>query len=120
MCVLCGEYVMNVHWTDRKSDRNEDNRKVVAGENQRSRVRDRRHRSRLTNQILRYYGLRVEDWTGSKYVLYDKKGRSVIVQDLGGLWPAAEKLINRPLDPLDPALLETLASGKSGAGRDSR
>ena len=41
----------------------------------------------------------------------DGKGRSELVQDLGDLWPAAEKLAGRPLDPLDPALLDALTEG---------
>jgi hypothetical protein len=62
----------------------------------------------LTNGILRHYGLKLDDWNGSKYVLRDRKGRTEIVQDLGSLWPAAEKLAGRALDPLDPVLRETL------------
>jgi hypothetical protein len=31
-----------------------------------------------------------------------------LVQDLGSLWPAAQRLTGRPLDPLDPALQATL------------
>jgi hypothetical protein len=54
------------------------------------------------------YGLRLNDWNGSKYILSDKKGRSLIVQDLGSLWPAVEKLLGRPIDPLDPSLHDAL------------
>lgn len=107
MCVLCGEFVMQVHWTDRKFDGNEST--VVVGDTQlRSRQRDRHHRTRLANQILRNYGLKIDDWSGSKYILSDQKGSSEVVHDLGSLWPAAQKLIRRPLDPLDPALIQSL------------
>ena len=60
------------------------------------------------NEVLRHYGLRVSDWAGSKYLLRNKKGRSVLVQDLGSLWPAAQRLAGWPLDPLDPALCAAL------------
>jgi hypothetical protein len=114
MCVLCGEFVMQVHWTERKHD---DRTSVVVGDDQlRTRQRDRHHRTRLTNQILKHYGLRVDDWSGSKYVLSDRKGSSVIVHDLGGLWPAAEKLLHRPLDPLDPSLIDSLTSNQRESG----
>lgn len=112
MCVLCGESVMQIHWTDRKMESHKDGAIVVAGQFQRSRQRERHHRTRLTNKILRYYGLTLEDWTGSKYVLRDKKGRTEIIQDFGALWPAAEKMIGRPLDPLDPLLIENLISNQ--------
>ena len=49
------------------------------------------------------------DWNGSKYLLKDGKGRSELAQDLGSLWPAAEKLAGRAPDPLDPALLKKLS-----------
>ena len=83
-------------------------------EYQRDRRRDRGHRVVLTNEVLRHYGLRVEDWSGSKYVLRDRKGRSELVQDLGSLWPAAAKLAGRTPDPLDPALCEALSAAHDG------
>jgi hypothetical protein len=105
---------MQVHWTERKHD---DRSSIVVGDEQlRSRQRDRHHRTRITNQILKHYGLRVDDWTGSKYILSDRKGNQVIVHDLGGLWPAAEKLIRRPLDPLDPSLIQSLNSQRMELG----
>ncbi|MFC4769466.1 hypothetical protein [Effusibacillus consociatus] len=112
MCVLCGESVMQIHWTDRKIESNGNGSAVVVGQYQRSRQRDRHHRTRVTNKILRYYGLTLEDWTGSKYVLRDKKGRTEIIHDLGALWPAAEKIVGRPLDPLDPLLIGHLLSNQ--------
>jgi hypothetical protein len=98
VCVLCSESVLQVHWTDRKKHNNQ------------SRIRERMHRIRLTNRILGYYGLQIEDWYGSKFVLRDKKGRSELVQDLGSLWVTAAKLTSRSLDPLDPMLLQNVGS----------
>ena len=111
MCVLCGQdFVAQVHWTDRHLE--DRGRAAAPGSDpvalQGDRRRDRAHRVALTNEILRHHGLKLADWGGSKYVLRDRKGRSELVQDLGGLWPAAEKLAGRALDPLEPALRETL------------
>ncbi len=112
MCVLCGRDFVGVHWTDRHVE----DRALLSGPSgdssgyQRDRRRDRAHRAALTNAVLRHYGLRVEDWGGSKYLLRDRKGRSEIVQDLGALWPAAARLAGRPLDPLDPALRRALSA----------
>ncbi len=47
-------------------------------------------------------------------MLRDGKGRSELVQDLGSLWPVAQKLICRPLDPLDPALQAALRAVSNG------
>ena len=103
MCVLCGEFVSQIHWTERHI---EDRASVseARGDYHRFRRRDRFHRTKVANEVLRHYGLQVRDWSGSKYILRDKKGRSELVQDLGSLWPAARRLASRPLDPLDPAL----------------
>ncbi len=113
MCVLCGkDFVAQVHWTDRHVE----DRARASGpgtdpvEYQRDRRRDRIHRAALTNEVLRHYGLKLEDWNGSKYLLRDRKGRSELVQDLGSLWPVAARLAGRMPDPLDPALQESLTS----------
>ena len=122
MCVLCGrDFVAQVHWTDRHVE----NRARASGpdqdpgEYQRDRRRDRIHRAALTNEVLRHYGLRVQDWSGSKYLVRDRKGRSELVQDLGALWPVAEKLAGRPLDPLDPALHATLRGAPADAATEN-
>jgi len=104
--VLCGEFVSQLHWTERPVERracaSEDAR--ARDDNQRLRRRERIRRTAVANEVLRFYGLRVQDWAGRKYILRDGKGRSALVQDLGSLWPEARKLAGRPLDPLDPAL----------------
>jgi len=115
--VLCGQdFVAQAHWTDRHV---EDRARAAAPgsdpvEYQGARRRDRGHRVALTNQILGHYGLRVEDWGGSKYVLRDRKGRAELVQHLGALWPVAAKLAGRTLDPLDPDLLEAISAARKG------
>ncbi len=104
--MLCGEFVSQIHWTDRHV---EDKARAASstgtwGDYHRFRRRDRLYRTKVANEVLRHYGLKVSDWAGSKHILRDGKGRSELVQDLGSLWPAAQKLAGRPLDPLDPAL----------------
>jgi hypothetical protein len=90
MCVLCNVLVEE-HWADGAGGR-----------------RARVFRVRLLNRVLRFYGLRLDDWSGRVLVLRDAKGRSAVVADLGSLWREAERLAGRKLDPLDPALLATL------------
>ncbi len=65
-------------------------------------------RAALLNRVLGHFGLSLHDWSGAVYVLRDRKGSSTVVQDLGAVWSEAERLLGRPLDPLDAALLAEL------------
>ncbi|WP_033776907.1 hypothetical protein [Helicobacter pylori] len=120
MCVLCGELISSFHWTDENygtdksdsygSDENlkEPNVLISANENARERKRARLKRVGLLNQILAFYGLKIGDWQGAKFVLCDKKGQSVIVNDLGDLWDKAQNLAKKKMDALDSNLLAFL------------
>lgn len=112
MCVLCGELISSFHWTDGShgSDENlkEPNTLISANENARERKRVRLKRVGLLNQILAFYGLKINDWQGTKFVLCDKKGQSVIVNDLGDLWDKAQNLAKKKMDALDSNLLAFL------------
>ncbi|GAA6932473.1 hypothetical protein AOH315_01530 [Helicobacter pylori] len=117
MCVLCGELISSFHWTDGTdgsgSYENDENLKgqntlVGVNENARERKRVRLKRVGLLNQILAFYGLKMDDWQGAKFVLCDKKGQSVIVNDLGDLWDKAQKLSKKEMDALDSHLLAFL------------
>ncbi|GAA8038748.1 hypothetical protein HpCS9_05260 [Helicobacter pylori] len=117
MCVLCGELVSSFHWSDEnygsdsyEIDENlrEPNALIGTNENARERKRARLKRVRLLNQILAFYGLKINDWQGTKFVLCDKKGQSVIVNDLGDLWDKAQKLAKKEMDALDSNLLAFL------------
>ncbi|RVZ80441.1 hypothetical protein [Helicobacter pylori] len=117
MCVLCGELISSFHWsdgTDRSDsyeiDENlrEPNALISTNENARERKRARLKRVGLLNQILAFYGLKINDWQGAKFVLCDKKGQSVIVNDLGDLWGKAQKLAKKEMDALDSHLLAFL------------
>jgi hypothetical protein len=90
MCVLCG-VLLNEHWAEQEGGR-----------------RGRVLRVQLLNQVLAFYGLRLDDWGGRIWVLRDAKGRSAVVADLGSLWVKAEELAGRTLDPLDPELVAAL------------
>ncbi|WQV43288.1 hypothetical protein KVM04_01525 [Helicobacter pylori] len=120
MCVLCGELISSFHWTDENygtdksdsygSDENlrKPNAVISTNENARERKRARLKRVGLLNQILAFYGLKIGDWQGTKFVLCDKKGQSVIVNDLGDLWGKAQNLAKKKMDALDSNLLAFL------------
>ncbi|RVZ98411.1 hypothetical protein [Helicobacter pylori] len=122
MCVLCGELISSFHWTDGSdenygSDENlkEPNALISANENARERKRARLKRVGLLNQILAFYGLKIGDWQGAKFVLCDKKGQSVIVNDLGDLWDKAQNLAKKKMDALDSNLLAFLNQNTQAA-----
>ncbi|EMH23846.1 hypothetical protein [Helicobacter pylori] len=123
MCVLCGELISSFHWTDGTDENYETdgsdsygsdanlrgpNALISANENARERKRARLKRVGLLNQILAFYGLKIDDWQGAKFVLCDKKGQSVIVNDLGDLWGKAQNLSKKEMDALDSNLLAFL------------
>ena len=91
MCVLCG-ILLEEHWAEEDGGR-----------------RARVFRTRLVNRVLAFYGLRLDDWGGRVWTVRDRKGRSVVVDNLGSLWGEAERLAGRRLDPLDPRLVGALS-----------
>jgi hypothetical protein len=108
MCSLCGILGVNEHWADAVArdgvyTRNADPVR---------RRRERADRVRLANRVLALYGMRLSDWQGASFLLSTFTGKSEIVEDLGHLWPAAEKLSGRPCDPLAFELLEQLDAGR--------
>ncbi len=109
MCVLCGELIRSFHWTDGIDENLKgQNTLISTNENARERKRARLKRVGLLNQILAFYGLKMDDWQGAKFVLCDKKGQSVIVNDLGDLWDKAQNLAKKEMDALDSQLLAFL------------
>lgn len=106
MCILCGELITTFHWSD-ENFKTQDC-EIIVGEHQRDRMRSRLKRTRLLNRILAFYGLNLQEWQGSKFILMDKKGQTLIVNDLGDLWQKAEQIHKNPLDALDSKLLDFL------------
>jgi hypothetical protein len=90
MCVLCG-VLLSDHWAEADGGR-----------------RARAFRVTLVNRVLQHFGLRLDDWAGSVYVLRDRKGGAAVVDNVGALWTEAARLAGRPLDPLDPELVRAL------------
>jgi len=83
--------LLNEHWAEQDGGR-----------------RARVFRVKLVNRVLGHVGLRLDDWGGRVYVRRDRKGRAVVVDDIGALWAEAEHLAGRRLDPLDPGLVHAL------------
>ncbi|GJD51732.1 hypothetical protein OPKNFCMD_4488 [Methylobacterium crusticola] len=88
MCGLCGAFGAPAHWSDGIGAR-------------RPPQAERQARAALANRVLGLYGLRLSGWA-DRYTLAGRTGRTAVVDHLGGLWPAAERLSGRLCDPLDP------------------
>jgi hypothetical protein len=100
MCGLCGS-LGGRDWTDG----------VASGAPSavpHDRRRARRARAGAASRVLAPFGLSLTDWQGSAFVLRHRTGASVPVGGLLDLWPTADKLAGRAIDPLDPELIGQL------------
>lgn len=95
MCAFCGALGIAEHWTDEP------------GEAPAPAAAARHYRVAVANRLLAGFGLTLSSWA-DRYTLTSRTGGMAVVDSFGGLWPAAEKLAGRPLDPLDPALIAAL------------
>jgi hypothetical protein len=104
MCSLCGVLGGAEHWADATA------REGVYTRNADPilRRRERAKRVRIANLALVHYGMRLADWQGASFLLSTLTGKSEIVEDLGHLWSAAERLSGRLCDPLAPDFLARL------------
>ncbi|NBF04503.1 hypothetical protein GV819_19665 [Pseudomonas sp. Fl5BN2] len=95
MCGLCGLLGEDVHWSDPLGD-------------ELPRRRERLRRIAAINRVLAPFRLKVEDFQGSAYLLLGATGRQELANGLEQLWALAQAMLGRPLDPLDPLVLNHL------------
>ena len=105
MCALCGILGDGTHWADGVVRPGES---LSASAVPWLRRQARRRRVTLGNAVLRHYGLSLADWQGAGFVLRGRTGGAEMVAGLGDLWPKAERLGGKQIDPLDDALLDAL------------
>ena len=104
MCSLCGVLGGNEHWADAVARPGVFTRNADPVE----RRHERMNRVRLANQVLAMFGLSLSDWQGASFLLATRTGKTEIIEDLGHLWPTAERLAGRPCDPLALPLIEAM------------
>jgi len=104
MCSLCGVIGGNEHWADAAARPGVYTRTADRIDRRRERMR----RVTLANAALAPFGLTLSDWQGASFLLSTRTGKTEIVDDLGHLWPTAERLAGRPLDPLDPQAIAAM------------
>jgi hypothetical protein len=101
VCILCYGLTGEEHWTDAR-----------VGPEPHASVRARRRA--VLARIMAAYGLDYrDDPTGVTALISDRKGNVQVARGLGEVWAAGEQLAGRPLDPLEPALLERLVAEAS-------
>lgn len=112
MCLLCSQLWIEVHWSDAVSAPTDERSGIVALEKHATqrgeRLRDRAVRARLFNLVLASWGLSLQDWEGSSFILRGATGRSAVVSDLAQVWQEIERMTGRPLDLLEPDLLQAI------------
>jgi hypothetical protein len=104
MCALCGVIGGNQHWADAPARPGAYSRTATAID----RRRERMNRVQIANRVLQPLGMTLSDWQGAAFLLSTATGKSEVVDDLGHLWMAAERLSGRPCDPLALPLIELL------------
>lgn len=108
MCGFCAVFSGVAHWTETASDAG-DREQETGGPAWRL---GRRQRLRVVNAVLVHFGCRVEDWLGGPFLVSSQRGRTEMVEQLPQVWRVVENIAQRPLDPLDPALLAALRSAQ--------
>ena len=113
MCAFCAMMVDgSVHWTEAGTDAGH----TGQPESGRDRYLGRLRRVALVNAILDHYGCEARDWANNQYVVSSRAGRTSLVAHLPQVWAAAEEIVGRTLDPLDPALLADLRGAEPESG----
>jgi len=107
MCSLCGILGSNEHWTDAVARPGVFTRNTERVD----RRRERAKRVRIASRILTEFGMTLSDWQGSSFLLSTRTGKTEMVEDLGHLWPLAEKISGRVCDPLSRSLIDKLEGG---------
>jgi len=104
MCALCGVLGVEHHWSA-----------TVQGSASADAPRRRAERARriaVANAVLAPARLKLAEFRGTAYILRSPTGRSAVIDNLSELWPAAQAMTARSLDPLDPDLLDALEEGR--------
>ncbi len=103
MCEVCAVFGIGRHWTDAAARADA---RLPAPDIARYRD-ERRRRIVLVNALLGSAGVTLADWDGESFWISRADGRGERVANLGGVWPAAERLAGRPIDPLAAAFAGT-------------
>lgn len=102
MCGLCGDLSGRPNWTQ-----------AAAGDGGQAQARHRIRCLADARALMSTRGLLLTGWS-RRYVVADKRGRSILADDLPACWVAAERLAGDPVDPLAPEALASLRPSGPG------
>lgn len=92
MCGVCGVLGGPAHWSSSHG------RLQLAGT---TTLRAERARNvKLMNRIASTRGLKISDWQGSSFVVAGATGAQEVVESLGDVWAAMDRLGGQSIDPL--------------------
>lgn len=106
MCGFCGLVGGAEHWSEMRQTPQQKDDSLSQG----SRQRERLHRTALLNRVTRHYGVQVQDWAGTSWILSHATGETAVIDQLALLWPTVERLAKTRCDPLSPSLLASLVT----------
>jgi hypothetical protein len=101
MCGLCGVFLAEGGWSDTAVT------SLATGG--RTARHERLYRVARANRVLKLFHASVADWNGVSYVVSDATGQTEIVASIGAVWPVAERMCKRPIDPLDERVIAAMA-----------
>lgn len=101
MCVLCGALQSSFHWSIVKDKNNT----YEVAQRTNELTRSRYLKIGILNKLLGHFALELRAWSGETFLLSDKKGNTLITQDLSKIWENAKKL-GVILDPLDDKVIK--------------
>ena len=107
MCGFCGIWGAKNHWSLKSA-----NPSVFAPQSSTDRMRERYAQCAILNETLRRFHVKVRDWGGTQWIVEHVGNGSEIVDSIAAVWPAAEKLSKRRIDPLQ--LISEHAGGDRG------
>lgn len=102
MCEVCAVFGIGRHWSDAGARADA---RLPAQDIAHYRV-ERQRRIVLINALLADTGVALRDWDGEAFWVARSDGRGERVANLGGVWPVAERLAGRPIDPLAASFAE--------------
>jgi hypothetical protein len=95
MCSACGFPAAPGHWTE------------TGGASPPDRLRARFRRAQVLKSALAPFGLTAhDDGLVAGIQIATRAGDTTLARDLEEVWQVAERLLGRPVDPLDPRFLD--------------
>lgn len=111
MCEVCAIFGAGEHWSDFARQRDE----RFPFEDILHYREERKRRIGMINRLVAPLGLVCEDWDGEALALTDARGRTKIAPTLGDVWPIAETLCGRAIDPLADTFLAPVPAAEAPA-----